>query len=300
MKIRNLLGIGIGVACLGMLAGCVGPSPVESHFNRGVALYDEGKLADSIDEYKLALRQDPNDTFAKYNLAVAYQDQKKFDGALGLYQEVLQQTEDTNSRINMAAIHYTQGSKETAFETLRLAMDANPDNPNPSSILGEYMERMDKLAEARGYYEKALAIDPQHAVSHFRLGRLYIKQSRPHLGETHILKAIEIDKEVPIFYETLAEDYMRTGKTSQAIDMLERVSVLQPDRQEVFAKLGDLYAQDQHFEHAVNRYWTAIAIKDNDPQVHVNLKKIFKHLEMRETEALKSFRERGTVASNKK
>lgn len=85
--------------------GCTNvPAPIDSHFNRGVEHYGNKELARAIEEYKLALRKNPKDTFALYNLAVVYQDQGKNDQAVEIYKtlsdleiEKLKKTEGQNS-----------------------------------------------------------------------------------------------------------------------------------------------------------------------------------------------------------
>jgi tetratricopeptide (TPR) repeat protein len=47
-----------------------------SHYNRGNALFYEGKWAEAIDAYKDSLRANPHDEDAKYNLGVAQKAQK--------------------------------------------------------------------------------------------------------------------------------------------------------------------------------------------------------------------------------
>ena len=42
-----------------------------SHYNRGNALFYEGKYADAVDAYKDSLRANPQDEDAKYNLGIA-------------------------------------------------------------------------------------------------------------------------------------------------------------------------------------------------------------------------------------
>ncbi len=67
------------------LFGCANvPAPIDSHFNKGVEHYDNQELAKAIEEYQLALRKNPNDTFSMYNPAVVYQDQGKTDQAENL------------------------------------------------------------------------------------------------------------------------------------------------------------------------------------------------------------------------
>ena len=45
---------------------------VEEHFNLGNAYYESGKWKEAIESYKQAIRIDPDDAIAHYNLSLAY------------------------------------------------------------------------------------------------------------------------------------------------------------------------------------------------------------------------------------
>ncbi|MFQ5450649.1 MAG: tetratricopeptide repeat protein [Nitrospinaceae bacterium] len=280
-------------------SGCMNlPLSVESHFNRGVEKYDEGRYADAIEEYKLALRKNPDDFFAKYNLAVVYQDQGKEEKAEQLYNEILSRTEDTNSRINLAAIYYFRGDHDQAFQELRTAAEKNRDSPDPLGALGEYLEGQEQYEEAEKNYLAALAIDDKDAFTLFRLGRLYCKMEKVGPCMENLQKAVELNPQEPAFLETLANEHEMLGHPYEAINLLERVSVLQPDQAEIFTRLGDLYKSEQLYQEAVQRYWSAAAIRDNNPHVHRSLAEIFERLTQREQEELKKMEDQNSLAQS--
>ncbi len=278
--------LGIVLLAFGSTACIVIPPPVESNFNRGVEAYDEGKVADAIRFYKLALAKDPSNHFARYNLAVAYQDQEKYEQAAEQYRLVLKEREDTNSRINLATILYAKGKTDEAMTQLRQAAEKNKDDPNPLSVLGHYLEESGKHAEAMEAYRSALAIDEEHAESHFRKGRLEITMGRHNVAEDSLIKAVELDDEKSAYLELLAEHYLKLENPLSAIDMLERVSVLESDRVEVFIKLGDLYKDLGYHRQAADRYWQALGIEPDNAYVHRMLKDMFEHLAEEERKKL--------------
>ncbi len=279
------------------IQACVNrPLPVESHFNRGVELYDEGRYADAIDEYKLALRKDPADTFSKYNLAVVYQDQGKLEPAVRLYSEILEQIEDTNSRINLAAIHHARGDNDEAYRQLKTAAQNNADNPNPLSVLGHYLEEEGQTEEARKLYQKALEMDDKHGLSHFRLGRLYCGLENGDRCEDHLKQAVELSPKEPVWLEALANHHVKSGDRLEAIHHLEQVSVLEPQRKDIFVRLGDLYKQERYYKEAIDRYWSANAIDSNDSHVHRNLLEIFQTLSLMEEARLETLEQESSVA----
>ncbi len=282
IKINN----GVIIAAL-FFFGCANvPAPIDSHFNKGVEHYDNQELAKAIEEYNLALRKNPNDTFSMYNLAVVYQDQDKTDQAENLYRDILKITEDTFSRINLAGIHYNKGNPDDAFRQLETAANKNPDSAHPLSVLGEFKEREEKFAEAEQKYLKALSVDSRHALTHYRLGRLHLKQS------------IDLEAENPAYLEALAAEYERSGDYFEAANFFERVSVLEPKRLEIYVKLGDLYKKKKMFREALSRYWSALALKNDDPYVHRSVLDIYKILADQEIEELKTLEGQSSFARN--
>ena len=279
--------------------GCANvPAPIESHFNKGVEHYDSQEYAKAIEEYKLALRENPDNTFAMYNLAVVYQDQGKADLAEKLYQDILKITEDTFSRINLAGIHYDKGNTDEAFKQLEIATNKNPDSAHPLSVLGEFKERKGMLAEAEQKYLKALSIDNRHAPTHYRLGRLHLKREKFAQGIEHLKQSIELDAENPAYLETLGAEYERSGNYLEAVNYFERASVLQPNQLEIYVKLGDLYKKEKLFQQALSRYWSALALKDDDPYVHRSILDIYKVLSDQEIEKLKILEGQSSFARN--
>lgn len=277
--------------CVAMLLaqGCVViPAPVKSHYNRGVELYDEGKTAEAIRHYKLALRAHPENYFAAYNLAVAYQDQGKDEEALALYSQILRRSDDAASRINMAAIHYKRGNGEEAFQELEKAAAADRDSPVPHSILGEYLEREERWAEAEKQYAAALRIDEKDGITHYRMGRLLLKRGSDEAGITHLEKALSHEPAHPASIEALAGAYEKQGDTVQAITLYERLSVIEPDRADIYFRLGELYSRRQSDELAVTRYWSAAAIDANYPLLHERLRDLFQRLMNKAEERMKA------------
>jgi tetratricopeptide (TPR) repeat protein len=266
-------------AALFLFPACANhPLPVESSFNKGVELYDQGRYADAIEQYQLALRTNPRDTLTQYNLAVTYHDQGKHDEALKLYHEILQRTEDTNSRINIAAILMGRGEEAKAFAELETAARNNPHSAHPLSVWGEYLERKDQRETAHSLYDRALQADDKHAPTHHRLGRLLGKEGKNGDALAHLRRAVELDLEQPEYMETLGKEYERQGKTMEAVAMYERVTVYRTERDDLFVKLGDLYKIRKHYQEAVARYWMALAIRADNPHAHQSLKEIFQIL----------------------
>ena len=270
------------LALVAAVSGCVNmPPPGESYYNKGVDLYDEEKFAEAIEQYKLELRQNPDNQFARYNLAVTHHDLGHDDEAEKLYREILKTTEDTSSRINLSTIYFSRGQEEAAYNELKIASQNNPDSAKPLSVLGEFQERKGMLDEARLSYLAALRIDDQHAFTHYRLGRLDLGQGKIEPAIASINTAIGLDPEVAMFYETQSQAYIKNGSDSQAISMLEQASTLKPDNVQLYVQLGDLYNGVTDYENSARNYQEAISVCkslndcEEDPAVHRKLETVY-------------------------
>jgi len=222
-----------------------------------------------------------------------------FIGRMGFeFVDVLKIVEDSFSRINLAGIFYNKGNHDEAFRQLETAADKNPDSAHPLSVLGEFKEREGKLAEAEQNYLKALSIDNQHAPTHYRLGRLHLKREKFVKGIEHLKQASDLEAENPAYLETLGAEYERSGDYLETVNFYERVSVLEPDRLDIYVKLGDLYKKKTMFREALSRYWSALALKNDDPYIHRSVLEIYKILSEHEKEQLKTLEGQNSFARN--
>ena len=56
------------------------------------------------------------------------------------------------------------------------------------------------------------------------------------------------------------------------------------DRLEIYVKLGDLYKKKTMFREALSCYWSALALKNDDPYIHRSVLEIYKILSEHEQE----------------
>jgi len=149
-----------------LLAACGTYSPLDSHYNRGVELYDEGKLADAIREYRMAIEDNPSNVRAHYNLAVAYHDEGKKADAAGEYEKVLKlDSDNARALVSLASLKADEGKDAEAVGLLDRAAAADRHSGFPKSALGAYQERKGDLDRAlRAYQETSVELAPQDAL----------------------------------------------------------------------------------------------------------------------------------------
>jgi Flp pilus assembly protein TadD len=129
------------------------------HFALGCVQQGSGEREEAADSYRRALALDPSHAAAHINLGCLLQG---------------------SSEINVAAGDPSAALAERGFEEalshFRAATEIAPEAPDGWINLGYALERRRRLADARRCYDRALALDPQHAEARFNRSMVLLAQ----------------------------------------------------------------------------------------------------------------------------
>jgi tetratricopeptide (TPR) repeat protein len=194
------------------------------HLKRGVALGEDGKLAEAIAEHERALAVNPKLTQAQINLIQLYGRAEQADKAEQQYRTLVAVNP------NLAESHYNYGVLLTGLGRLAEAAQAfhrsltlNPQHAESHHNYAVLIEREGKLDEAATHYRQAIANKPDHRAAHFHLGRILVNQDK--LAEAiehfHLTLTTE-DDDTPRYLYALGATYARAGEREKAIQYLRR------------------------------------------------------------------------------
>ena len=159
--------------------------------------------------------------------------------AMAKRDQILQEAEKLASR----------GKVDAAIKEYRRAVDQSPNDTNTLNRLGDLLQRANRVPEAidiyqriaehfaeDGFFLKAIAIykkinrlDPQRTEIYEKLADLYFKQGLVIEGRQQLL--------------TLADWFLRSKQTSEAVRIFRRLADLEPTNLQARAKLVDLLIQ---------------------------------------------------------
>ncbi len=261
-----------------LLAGCGTYSPLDSHYNRGVEYYDQGRLADAIREYRMALDDEPGHVRARFNLAVCFHDQGKAEDAEREYRKVLElQPENARALVSLAALR----PEEEARGLLERACRADPHSGFPRSSLAAWHERRGETELALAEYRASVAVEPAHATGHGGVARILDRQGDLEGAAAAWARALESDPDDVASLAGASATLERKGDAPAAMLRLERALVHVPDRADLWLRLGALYEALGRLEDAVAALWQARAADPSSP-VGPRLKALYGKLEARE------------------
>ena len=80
-----------------------------------------------------------------------------------------------NDQLSTARDQIKSQKWDAAIGTLRLALEAEPNNADTRSLMGDSLRKSGNMQRAEGFYLKALKLSPKHRGANEYLGELYVE-----------------------------------------------------------------------------------------------------------------------------
>lgn len=153
------------------------PDYVDAYHNRGLALYDSGKLEEAIRDYDETIRLKPDYASAYNKRGVAREAQGDVDGAIRDYSLAIQHVYKGEEHLpynNRGNLFYNKGDFEKAIRDFNEAIRHRPDYSNAYFNRGLAHKAMGDLDNAIKDYDQALRLKPQDANSYWARGNVWL------------------------------------------------------------------------------------------------------------------------------
>jgi tetratricopeptide (TPR) repeat protein len=244
----------------------------ESYLSEAEALFLDGKLFQSIDAYKEAIRSSPQDSTLYVALARVQVWAKQYDEAQTNAEAALL----LNSKNALAmgvrawALDF-QGKNSEAMDVIEEAIAIDPNNALIQSYYVEILTDagFDYYDQAATQSRVAIALDPGIVETHRARAYLLARAPDPEPNPDPITNleesiqeyeaAIQINKSIPILHMELASNYRRVQATDLAVTQYTLANTLNPSDPEpeyhiarTYAGVGDYAKAVQYAEQAVN------------------------------------------------
>ncbi|MFH1071786.1 MAG: tetratricopeptide repeat protein, partial [Candidatus Glassbacteria bacterium] len=142
----------------------------------GEVLLLQDSAGRAIEALRAAAENSPGEWSLYNNLGLAFSRTGRPDSAAHYYTLAYRvQPDSAISTLNLAVLLQREGERARAIEILESFLAGHPDNFLALKNLGNWYAADSLNERAAGYYERALALDPQDANLHYNLGRLYIQ-----------------------------------------------------------------------------------------------------------------------------
>lgn len=149
------------------LSGCSSKPPAQKasvEVQKGLAAHTAGDVEGALKHYQAALKADPKNTYAIYNIGLIAQNKGDNAEAEKRYREVLAIDPNfTSALFNLAIVRTAAGDSTEAVTLYRKVIAIEPNNANAHLNLGFALIDISKRAEGDAELKKAVQLDPKLA-----------------------------------------------------------------------------------------------------------------------------------------
>jgi tetratricopeptide (TPR) repeat protein len=249
------------------------PHNARGQTNLALALIDEGKTADAIPHFLVALQLDPNEPIIRNDYASALVDIGQIDEAIAQFQETLRRSPDF-APARKALVPITQQRFRADLERSQAALAAHPDDPAAHVAFAQLLADMGRRDEAITHYEQALRLDPSNAGAHYNLANLLAEYGRNDDALSHYTAAARLAPNDPRIQINLGNLFLKQARWDNAIAAYAEALRANPAAFEAhnniaiaFANRGDLAQATAHFREAAR-------LSPQQPEIHRELAEV--------------------------
>jgi len=266
-----------------------------SHFALG-HLYEElagvyGNRSDyvnkAIENYRLAMKEDPTATFLVEDIADLYRAAGRIREAVEEAQNELKENpDDLNARRVLARIytqeigdaqanHIDEGMVRRAIEQYKIVTDKDPKDVESLVWLGRLERIAENSVDAEAAFRKVLAMDPDNEDAITGLASVYSDRGDARTA-SGLLEKLTKKNPSARAYSILAGDYESMHEYSLAADAYKKALELDPARIELKAALAQDEAVAGRYDEALKTYQEIAEANPQDAQPYLGMAQIYR------------------------
>jgi len=158
----------------------------------GILYLDQNRPDKAIPLFEKAAALNPPDLSACYQLGRLKQMENDHQGAIPVYQQMLEQQPEAGLVWNNLGVAYREtGKPDDAMESFRAAVRFAPEMAEAWNNLGVALDEQGQVEQALNAYQKAIGIQPDYVSPHLNIGIMLQKLERFKEAETHYRKVLE-------------------------------------------------------------------------------------------------------------
>lgn len=294
----------------------------------GVMFDEANRTSTAIERFKKALKYDPENVHAYYNMALAYQHAGEYTNAkktimqareiapddpkiASLAGSLLNRMEDPVSAIkqykegisnnpndayltySLALNYYKQGDIANAIETFKKTVRLNNNYLTALSHghLGTIYFNRDDMDASEHHFREALVDRPKDARYLYNLGVVLLNKGKNEEALSSFSKALDAGSNDPKIYRYIAQSFEDLRMPSNAINSLKKALSIRPNDIDSMFQLADLYYREGSLTEAEEIYRNIVLSTPGDANTEsalINLGIIMNKME-RYSEAISSF-----------
>jgi len=242
------------------------PESAFVHFKLGTALAEKGDYKKAQTAFESALRVEPFDLRARFNLGLVLLRLKQFENAIEQFNELLKRYPSYTAAERQIKIARAMQKQQQ----IAAAINASPETYMRRGML---LEQQGRVQDAILVYKQIVQYKDDYIPAHQKLGFLFYKLQRVDEAIAHYKVLVRLQPNSFAVHYNLGLALVDRGQLNEAIDSYQQALRLQPATAEIYNNLGVAFFRNGMFEQAIENFRSAIRIKPNYAQAKNNLER---------------------------
>jgi predicted O-linked N-acetylglucosamine transferase (SPINDLY family) len=200
---------------------------------------EQGSSEKVIALLKKALKINPQEFNAQFNLAVAYESTEQLGRAVEHYENAKKiDHSNVQVNINLAGLYAKLEKYEESKKNYEIVLSRLPNNPTYLNAYGKVVFELGDYERSINLFKNAIELQVDSSEFYFNLGNAYQKIKDHQAAISVYQQAIQLDSEFGDAYKNLGNTYWELRKISQAIECFEKKLLIKSD--------NDFYTQGSY------------------------------------------------------
>ncbi|MBU2623043.1 MAG: tetratricopeptide repeat protein [Proteobacteria bacterium] len=236
------------------------PSSDEAHHNMGTLLTRRGEMDKALNHYYRAIEINSENSDSHYNLAGIYERKGRFAEAASHYKKVVKiLSHDWEARHHLSECLIQTGHVREALEVIQTTIRFNPHNSEAQEDLKKLLDVMEELKKEIQRLKKEQDTDSENVERYVQLGDLLEAVGSPAESILYYERALALEPNHLGSLNGLALACVETKAYDTALASLKKLSILSPDQAGIDYNISCVYAKAQRPEESME--WLKRAVQ---------------------------------------
>jgi tetratricopeptide (TPR) repeat protein len=236
-------------------------APARSLFETGQKLLDAGRPREAREHFRLAVEADPTFAYGYIQLAAASASAPEFKENLDRAAHYISGKSDGERILLEINRTFLDNNAEKRVELAQTLVSSYPSSPRAWIIFGNAQAALNRHAEARKAYDRAVTLDPGMYLAHTVQGFSYLFNEPRDFekAKRFMEQAIAANPKEAKGYEQLGDVFRAMNQLQQARDAYTRATTIDPQLAVAVLKKGHINSFLGNYSEARSAYDAAIA-----------------------------------------